>query len=200
MKYPVLRLSALASVLGVVALSGCAGQPTNPALTALAPSRTVAMQREAAVGLAQPDTCSRLKSHPLDAAGGHIPIQECNGTEGKLTYGSNDAPEHTFWQVKSYSRNPGTSICGAGHGRKDWLYATVYLSAEQAKFEDAHQQSAFSNPNFSPSEKFTLYEYPTGRKYKLGSPNQQKQLVFASPFNGRAIQGQVNICFELASP
>jgi hypothetical protein len=116
-----------------------------------------------------------------------------------LTYGPNDAPEHTFWQVKSYSRNPGTSICGSGHGTKDWLYATVYLSAEQATFQDTTHQSVFSNPNFGSSETFTLYEYPTGRKYKLGSP-QQKQLVFASPFNGRAIQGQVNICFELASP
>ena len=134
--------------------------------------------------------------------GGELQLPECDGTEGTLTYGPNDAGKDRFFQVESYTNNPDPKDCGIERGEKSYLFETVYLSIEQATFKDAKQQSVIWNPKFDRSATFTLYEKTPSERYhwKLGNPNQDHKLIFASPFNGKTVPGQMNICFELASP
>ena len=201
MKYSLRHAAALVAVLGLAALYGCAGSATNSTPATPGSSLPFAMQLRGIDSLVQPDACSRIRSVFLDVAGGHMPVPECNGTDGRITYGANNAGENTFWQVESYKVNPNPHDCGNQRGKRLWLFETVYLSAEQAVFQDTKHESFFYNPNFPRSATFTLYEYFVGHKseLKLGSPNQDMKLPFPSPFNGKTVQGQVNLCFELAS-
>jgi hypothetical protein len=193
------RSFSLAGAVALIALCGCAGLPAN---STSASGLTAGVQRHVGQPNVQPDKCARIRSVPLHPDGGEIVLPDCDGTEGTLTYGPNDAGKDRFFQVESYHVNPDPKDCGIERGEKSWLFETVYLSVERATFKDAKHQSVFSNQKFSSSSTFTLYEKAQGERHewKLGSPNQDKKLIFTSPFNGRTLPGQLNICFELASP
>lgn len=186
-----LRSLTAAGLLSMIAWSGCSGLPeSSTSATAFTAVRV------------RPAKCARIRSIFMHPDGGELQLPECDGTEGTLTYGPNDAGKDRFFQVESYDRNPEGPDCGIERGEKSWLFETVYLSVERATFKDAKQQSVIWNPKFDRSSTFTLYEKAQGQRYhwKLGSPNQDKKLIFTSPFNGQTVPGQVNICFELASP
>lgn len=193
------RAFSLAGVVALIALCGCAGLPAD---STSASGVTAGLQRHVGQRNVRPDKCARIRSVPLNPDGGELPLPDCNGTDGTLTYGPNDAGKDRFFQVESYHTNPEGTDCGIHDGEKSWVFVTVYLSIERATFKDAKKQSFFVNQNFSRSSTFTLFEKAQGERHqwKLGSPNQDKKLIFNSPFNGRTVPGQLNICFELASP
>jgi hypothetical protein len=184
--------AAAALALGAACLGVGSAAMTRPALTS--PAHQIQVQ---------PNSNCGSKTESINPAGGAFTIPPCNGTKGKVTYGTNNANNNTV-TLQSAASNPAPSICGTASGETTLAYVLATGNgAGSITYNPTSKKSTLKNAAFPPSLTFTLYAYAFGVEQfhqSLGSPNNKGVLKFSSPLNGMTIPLGITLCFELDTP
>ena len=198
------RFSVAAGLAGAVALATGIALSSAPSAAAIRPVIVNSIEHSLGGFVIRPDACGKPVTYPIKDKGGSLKLPSCGGTSGNITYPSNNAPGSATVTLTAYTTNPAPSQCGTVSGETTLAYITATSTGSgSVLYNDTAKKSALHNPRFPTNATFTLYAFAFGSPLfseKLGRPNAQHTLKFASPLNDMNVPLGIPLCFELDTP